>query len=290
MNRICYLLIIGLCLGCFGADIDLGNTLTGEAVEIIGHGGSGFESVDNYFPTNSQKSILQAVDILGADGVEIDVQMSQDSVLFLYHDNYLTSQTNCQNCLWDHPAEEILACRYRSNIAAKFDPSATLWTFESLLADFGSRPDPPRINVDVSIPVDCQSDLDTEAYFRTLARQLFRLLEAYQARDWVYLEFAQLWQLEYMQYLAPDYDLVWLGTVDRERLQLAAERKYWGVVTENELINKSLVEEAHSLGLGVIVYNVKIRQSAIEAIEKGVDLIETDNIPLCHSVMEQKNK
>jgi len=286
--RLFYLAIVLLCLSCFGANVELGSTLTGDPVLIIGHGGSGFDSVDNYFPTNSKTSILQAVDILGADGVEVDVQMSQDSILFLYHDNFLESQTNCHLCIWDYPAEEILNCRYRSNIAANFDQSETLWTLESLLADFAARPSPSRINIDVSIPSNCQTDLETVGYFRTLARQLSLLIDHYQAEDWVYLEFAQLWQLEYMQEIHPTADLVWLGPVDAERLKIAAERNYWGVVTENERINKTMVEEAHSRGLGVIVYNVKIRQSTIEAIEKGVDLIETDNIPLSHSVMEQK--
>lgn len=275
-----------LLAACFGKDPEIGQTLTGERIQVIGHGGSGFDSIDNYFPANAKKSILQGVDILGADGVEVDVQLTKDSVLVLYHDNRLETQTDCVACISDHTWEDIMACRFRSNIALNFDTQERLWLLDSLLANFAAKPRPPWINIDISMPVECDSDFGAGEYFRTLARQLSKLIHQYNAASWVYVEWTGLDDLDYLQELHPELNLVWLGRVDQEILNTLAARGFWGVVTPNADINKSQVEEAHRMGLGVILYNVKIRQGALEAVEKGPDLIETDNIPLLQAVLE----
>ncbi len=276
-----------LLLSCFGKDAAQGNTLTGARIQVIGHGGSGFDSIDNFFPANARKSILHGVDILGADGVEIDVQMTKDSVLVLYHDDRLETQTNCTGRIADAFWVDIQDCRFRSNIVFNYDVKESLWTLESLLADFASRDDSPWINLDVGVPLDFDSDLEAGKYFRTLARQLSRLIGQYQAEKWVYVEMALLSELQYLQSIDADLNLVWLlGAIDAEILRLTATENFWGIVMKNKDIDKDLVEEAHRLGLGVILYNVKIRQGTLEAVEKGPDLIETDNIPLLHSVLE----
>lgn len=264
-------------------DAEQGPTLTGAAIQVVGHGGSGFVSIDNYYPANSGPSILQAVDILGANGVEVDVQMTTDSVLVLYHDEGLASQTACAGCIAEQPYAAIADCRFRSNIALNLGKDAHLWTLEELLANFSARPAPPWLHLDISISADCRAD------FSTFARQLVALIREYEAESWVYVELSLLSQLEYIQSLHAGLQLVWLGVVNEERLAIVEEKNFWGVVTVNESIDKALVEEAHRRGLGVILYNVKIRQGALEAIAKGPDLIETDNIPLLFNVLEERD-
>ena len=263
-----------------------GATLTGEPVKVIGHAGSGFFSIDNYLPANSETSIRQAVDILGVDGVEVDVQLSADSVLILYHDHYLEQQTDCSGCVYDHSSEDLASCRFRSNFAVNIGLDDRLWTLEALLADFAARPQAPLVNLDPNTPSDCASDFSPEEYFRTLARRISTLVRRYDAEDWVYVELSELEELDFIQQIHPELQLVWLGPVDQQRLEIANARQFWGVITENEWIDKTLVEEAHRRGLGVMVYNVKIRQGMVEAVEKGVDMIETDNIPLLWEVLE----
>ena len=59
------MLLGSLFLGCFGGDPEIGTTLDQSEIRVMGHGGSGFVSADNFYPANSRISILQAVDILG---------------------------------------------------------------------------------------------------------------------------------------------------------------------------------------------------------------------------------
>ena len=62
---------------------------------VLGHAGAGFFTPLNPFnplPPSSLAGVRHAL-AQGADGVEVDVQLSQDSVLVLYHDPGLTSMT-----------------------------------------------------------------------------------------------------------------------------------------------------------------------------------------------------
>ena len=56
----------------------------------MGHGGMGFSNV---YPMNTFESIMHCIN-LGADGTEIDVQMTKDGILVAYHDRELSNKTN----------------------------------------------------------------------------------------------------------------------------------------------------------------------------------------------------
>jgi glycerophosphoryl diester phosphodiesterase len=58
-------------------------------VSILGHAGMGHSS---QYPMNSLESVLSAF-ALNVDGVEIDVQMTKDSVLIAYHEEQLQLNT-----------------------------------------------------------------------------------------------------------------------------------------------------------------------------------------------------
>ena len=67
--------------------------LNGGIIRVVGHAGLGFESTLTPYPSNTLSSIRKAVEGFNADGVEVDVQLSKDSVPVLYHDNTLESLT-----------------------------------------------------------------------------------------------------------------------------------------------------------------------------------------------------
>lgn len=56
---------------------------------IFGHAGTALSPERAVYPPNSELAIAYGLDALNADGVEIDVQMTKDSVLVLFHDNFL---------------------------------------------------------------------------------------------------------------------------------------------------------------------------------------------------------
>jgi glycerophosphoryl diester phosphodiesterase len=57
---------------------------------ILGHAGMGIADV---YPWNSYESVSKAM-YLPSDGVEIDIQLSSDSVWFAYHGSDLSKETD----------------------------------------------------------------------------------------------------------------------------------------------------------------------------------------------------
>lgn len=73
-------------------------------VMVYGHAGTTLYPERWVYPANTVESVLYALDVLDADGVEVDVQMTKDSVLVLYHDGFLDAITNAAGCIaeWNY--------------------------------------------------------------------------------------------------------------------------------------------------------------------------------------------
>lgn len=70
---------------------------------ILGHGGTSLSGERAVFPPNSEESILYGLDALNANGAEIDLQLTRDSVLVLFHDE----RTEEGDCISDLTLAEI---------------------------------------------------------------------------------------------------------------------------------------------------------------------------------------
>lgn len=66
--------------------------------EVLGHAGESLFKSKSKFPPNTLKSVELAI-AEGADGVEVDVQMTADNVLVCYHDLELDENTEATGCI-----------------------------------------------------------------------------------------------------------------------------------------------------------------------------------------------
>ena len=91
-------------IGAFLLTINLSCKKENNLPEVIvyGHAGTTLYAERWVYPANTKESILYALDVLDADGVEVDVQMTKDSVLVLYHDAFLDDVTNLSGCICDY--------------------------------------------------------------------------------------------------------------------------------------------------------------------------------------------
>ncbi len=76
-------------------------------VDVFGHAGSSLHRDRYVYPANTFESVKYAIDVLDADGVEIDIQMTKDSVLVLFHDPLLVQSSSFPGCIQDYNFEEI---------------------------------------------------------------------------------------------------------------------------------------------------------------------------------------
>ena len=64
--------------------------LNNNKIDVLGHAGMGISSL---YPINSAESLLACLHS-GADGTELDVQLTMDNVLVAFHDASLSDKTN----------------------------------------------------------------------------------------------------------------------------------------------------------------------------------------------------
>lgn len=76
----------------------------------LGHRGTGLTRAGHPYPENSISSFQAAME-QGADGIELDVEITQDGELIVMHDDTLNRTTNCTGCVSALTLDEIRACR-----------------------------------------------------------------------------------------------------------------------------------------------------------------------------------
>lgn len=90
------------------------DTVTKKEITVLGHAGISLSVERAVYPPNTLKAMQYGMDVLGADGVEIDVQLTKDSVLVLFHDDFLDENTTGKGCVGQYNWEEIKNVTYNS--------------------------------------------------------------------------------------------------------------------------------------------------------------------------------
>ncbi len=272
--------------GCQKVDLNQINNLNGNKIDVIGHGGAGFESAQNALPHDSFSSLVKAVEAYGVDGVEVDVQLSADGVLFMYHNNFLDVRTDCFGCIFLKESEALKNCRFRSSLRSNLFLNEKLSTLESVLERFAQRPMKPKVIFDVKlVPSEC-GDLDYDHYQQRFVDEIARLIIKYDAIDWCFVESDRFDFLMSLKEKLPNVKLSFIPNYHtEEEIVEAANNGIYMISTRNDLTSKSLVQLSHENGVLVAIYGVKIRSGAIEAINKSPDFIYTDNIILLQEML-----
>jgi glycerophosphoryl diester phosphodiesterase len=85
-----------------------------ENVKVLGHAATGLENLNSVYHDNSKEGVEMALSMQGCDGVEIDIQISKDGDLWLYHDGQLNSQMNGDGCIPECDTDYLKDLRYGS--------------------------------------------------------------------------------------------------------------------------------------------------------------------------------
>ena len=95
--------------GAFLLTINVGCHKEASLPEVLvyGHAGTSLYPERWIFPANTRESVEYALDVLDADGVEVDVQMTADGKLVLYHDPKFDEHTDFSGCVASYTYEEI---------------------------------------------------------------------------------------------------------------------------------------------------------------------------------------
>ncbi|UYZ57408.1 glycerophosphodiester phosphodiesterase [Hymenobacter latericus] len=251
-------------------------------VQVIGHAGSGFFTPINPFnplPPSSLAGVAEALGA-GADGVEVDVQLSRDSIPVLYHDAELQSMTTGQGCVSQHPAAALQQLRYRGGPPYDWFQQERVATLEQLLQELSKRPTFPYLHLDLHENDACQP---RQPYARSpqLVRALGRLLRQYQVpAERVLIVTEHVPSLRQFKTQLPDVALgLEITDAFNERLPVAAVEGVQAVVLPKRLATPEHMAQARSAGLQVVLFGGRSGKSIRRLLALQPDAIEVDNVP-----------
>jgi len=248
---------------------------------IIGHAGSAFFSPLNPFnplPPNSMASLLKAMND-GAEGLEIDVQLSQDGVPVLFHDEKLAGMTSGQGLIGHLPAVKLIGLPYTGGFFYELFHNEKVVSLEDLLKKLAAYPEKPDLHLDLRN----YSNLPPHDYARTLMPVLRQY--AYPAHKlWFVTEdeklLAAFRELEPQAFFLLDMDKPY-----EESLKIVLDHKLHGVVASSQLIDAARMKELRQHQLQVVLFGGKARSSIYNMLLLQPDAIEVNNVAAMHEMI-----
>lgn len=264
IKRIVLFCLIPLAVfACKKDEFDIVN-LNGNKITILGHGGMG---IGHTYPMNSFESIAYCL-ALGADGTEIDVEMTSDSVLVAFHDADLSESTTGSGAVYTNRWAEISEVRYKNTLFTGYRIITLDKLFTGLKNSHGKL-----------FSFDCKNfDPDTSEYYRkTFCNALLKIIDKHQLQDQVIIELKREDILQTLLSLRPQMRIFFYDDFDHA-LALAKEYHLEGIVLSIDATSSDQVAIAHAANVKVAVINTTTNSKNIEAIKKNVDIIQTDNL------------
>ncbi len=243
------------------------NNLNGNKISCFGNAGMG---VGFKFPINSYESVEPCLRI-GADGTELDVQLTKDSVLVAYHNSDLNESTMCNgtinNMLWS----DIWGCHY----ANAFSSSIQIVSLTDLFSNLNNP-------TNYVYTFDCKlytAAADYTAYQNQFANAIINFKNAHQLRyDQVLIESPDTTFLRILKNKDENLQSFIYPSSFEQALDVTKTMGLWGITIDNEKITANQVKLAHENGIRVTIWNLHKDKENTDAIYKSPDYIQSDDI------------
>ncbi len=264
MKRIFAIIFIFFFIACKKdpATFKLDNLNNGE-IGCFGHAGMGFHSI---YPANSWPGFESCLS-RGADGTEMDIHMTKDSVLVITHSTNLQETMSCSGAIKDLNWEDIDDCKIKSKV---FKDSKLM-----SLEEFIEKIPNPKEYI---FTWDIKLSEFNKAYYGVYTRCIVKIINKYDINNHVFIEnpFADF--LQHIKDLKSDTHLFILAEDFDEGLIQAKQRDFFGLSMHTNKVTTKQVKLAHDNNLRFTIYGVYSEKENYYAVEKCADFIQTDDI------------
>ena len=262
-------------LACAKPDTSNIDNLNDGRIDVLGHAGMGVESPFQHLPINSLTSLEQAIAATGADGIEIDAQLSMDDHMIAFHEQDLNYTTNCSGCIPELSLSEIIDCQYVTNHNGG---SFSLTTISHMVNGYADHSSKPIMFIDCKTALQCIPQSEIASYSERFAAALVDLIQTNDriSNVWVDLQGHEL--AIALKQMAPDIRVYWFASDPDRDIEEAVLLGLDGITVDSNRITKEQIKNAHDAGLLVSLYDVSDIFSTREAIDKHPDHLITDNI------------
>ena len=242
------------------------NNLNNNIIGVLGHRGM---SQGSEYPGNSIEAIETALNF-GADGAEIDVQITRDNILVIFHDKELIKKTNCQGRMRDYSWAEIDNCIYNKSV----ERNINVITVDSLFNRIPNCQD-YYFSFDCKFtPGDEESKTD---YYRDFVIAIKQVIDKHNMQNKVLIEagssqFHKLLiqnEVQALQFIT--------GKDMSKQIKIAEELDLYGIGIGSRVTGKDIIK-AHEKGFRVMTWIPKTKWANVKAVKKNPDFIQTADL------------
>lgn len=230
-------------------------------IKLIGHGGLG---PNGDFPMDSREAIFGAL-TRGMDGVEMDVQLTKDSVLVLFHDLELTGANGCKGVVNSTSWDALRLCQ--EGVPYSIERLDNL-LFEAA----GLFP-----NAEFTFDIKLNTKGEWWPYLRTFGEAVRDLIEHPVMKDRIVIECQTADFLRTLHTMAPDVPLFLYGNDPGMAIPQAAALGCAGITMESDRLSAADIAAARQRGLQVTLFGVSGTADLRTAAAKKPDRIQLDH-------------
>ena len=229
------------------------------------------------YPENTMLAFRKAIEV-GADGVELDVQLSKDGQVVIIHDETLDRTTNAKGFVKDYTLAELQAidAGVIKNGAWGFQPIPSFEEFCQWLSE-----------------TDCIANVELKTsiiYYPHLEEKVIELIRRYHVEDKILISSFNHMSLVKTKELAPELPLGAL--VENEGLMYAGfYGKQFGFGYYHPdycLLSEEAVRECKENGVGINVWTVNDLDSFEQLVQWDVDGVITNYPQVLYGWLNRK--
>ncbi len=254
------------------------NNLNGDKIGCFGHAGMGSKSV---YPANTLQSLETCLS-KGADGTEMDIQVTKDGVLVVFHNDNLSGTTECGGVIRDLNWSDIETCRLHSTLLKNLN----VISFDEFIQNINS---PSKY----TFTFDCKltpGEGDDNEYYQRFAKSIESTITNYGLTENVFIESTDPGFLNLIKTFNATLKLFYLAEDIDNDIKIAAENSFYGISVDNNKISADQITEAHNQHLRVTLYGLETNKQNYDAILKQPDYIQTDDLDYLLRIFGKLNR
>ncbi|MDI6767186.1 MAG: glycerophosphodiester phosphodiesterase family protein [Bacteroidota bacterium] len=244
---------------------------------IVAHRGSSALA-----PENTLASFRQAI-ADGADAIELDVRLSKDNEVVVFHDRRVDRTTNGSGLVKDLTLFELKKLNAGGWFHRRFS-GETIPTLDEVFEVIGGR---------VGINIEIKADDRHEKALNILERGI-ELINKHQAADFVLISSFDDMVIRQAKILQPEIATgILYSPLKNFRLsihQLMKRTNAHIFISARSYLKRIIVSNLHEKNIKVGTYTINDELSLIRVMKKGVDFIYSDNPAKIFNMRHLKNK
>jgi glycerophosphoryl diester phosphodiesterase len=244
--------------------------LNNAEIGVFGHGGSGSRF---RYPINSMYSLNEILK-QPVYGTEMDVQISKDKELILFHNFRLEDATNCDGLVSEKNSEELKSCQYK---LPWLKGGTELITAKAFFDQVINKDDYHYV-FDTKISGDASKEEIAD-----FSEALYSLIKTYKLEERCFIESYNFIFLQALLKLNANLKLFIHSDSYNDGLAVAKQVNLFGITIDKVRITKEEIADAHKRNLRIALFNLDTENKNLEAIKMNPDYMQSDN---CEFLLE----